>query len=439
MEGLRFPDRLKGRLSPFIGVSSFQILVMFRRGLFYSYLSIYLRFYLGLSVTETTLFATIPMVINIIFQTFVWGGISDRSQKRRTLIILGELCAALITFLTWFAHRLPETEYAAGYVIILGLSVTEVFWSMSNVAWSALISDLYPARERTAVQARLASVGAAGRLVGVWIGGLAYDGLGRLYEGWGFDQGFLFFAASGVMLLSTIPMFFMPEGGAVPEDRKPSGDKTNLGGAASVSAYSRTFLMFLLALVFINFGRNCVAAIKTQYLVLDEGFDVTSAFLSHIVNMRSVAMLVGGLVIGRLARRISDENLLMSGSVIAVMSLLGFVVARGLALIVISNFLTGVGDVVIMAASYSYASRLIPALYRGRQFALFNATMFLSWGLAGTLIAGPIVDLLIRSGAGQAFSYRMAFLAGAVMVTVGIMVFAGVKSTRSPTSATGGS
>ena len=68
----------------FFSISSFQALAMFRRGLFYSYLSIYLRFYLGLSVTETTFFAFFPMVFNVIFQTFVWGVISDRYQKRRT-------------------------------------------------------------------------------------------------------------------------------------------------------------------------------------------------------------------------------------------------------------------------------------------------------------------------------------------------------------------
>jgi hypothetical protein len=54
------------------------MLAMFRRGPFYNYLSIYLRHFLGLSVAETTLFATLPMALNIFFQTFVWGlGLSD--------------------------------------------------------------------------------------------------------------------------------------------------------------------------------------------------------------------------------------------------------------------------------------------------------------------------------------------------------------------------
>ncbi|MFX1359132.1 MAG: hypothetical protein ACFE8T_02185, partial [Promethearchaeota archaeon] len=77
----------------FLGLSSFQILVMFRRGLFYTYLSIYMRDFLLLSVTETTLYATLPMIMSVTFQNFIWGPLSDKIQRRRVLIILGEIIA----------------------------------------------------------------------------------------------------------------------------------------------------------------------------------------------------------------------------------------------------------------------------------------------------------------------------------------------------------
>ena len=70
---------------------------MFRRGLFYAYLTIYLRHYLGLSVTATTLFATLPMLVNVLSQTFIWGRVSDRFQLRRSLMITGEVSAAVGT------------------------------------------------------------------------------------------------------------------------------------------------------------------------------------------------------------------------------------------------------------------------------------------------------------------------------------------------------
>jgi MFS family permease len=415
-----------------LNISSFQILTMFRRGLFYSYLSIYLRFFLGLSVTETTLFAFFPMVLNVVFQTFVWGVLSDRHQKRRTLIILGEVSAALITAAVWYVHTLPASKHWAGYVIIIGLAVVEIFWSMSNVAWSALISDLYPEYERAGVQGRLSSLGALGRIVGVWIGGLAYDGLTRYYEGWGFDSGFLFFVASGVMLLSTIPMFFVPEGGVRAADA--GSVRTDDAGAmrSVASGYSRKFVMFLLAMVFINFGRNSVAVTKTQYLSLDSGFDVSSRLLSHIVNMQSVAVFIFGLLVGWLSKRYRDDSILMWGALVSVTGLLGFAFAGELPLVFVSNFLSGVAFVVIISSSYAYASRLIPAERRGRQFALFNATFFLSWGTAGTLVTGPVVDLLIRSGATQVFAYRVSFVTAAFLVGVGMTLLARVKRIEDP-------
>jgi len=403
----------------FFGIASFQVLAMFRRGLFYSYLSIYLRFFLGLSVTETTFFATFPMVLNVVFQTFVWGVISDRYQKRRTLIILGEISAAITTVLVWWIHTLPNSNLTAGYVIILGLSFVEIFWSMSNIGWSAIISDLYPEKDRTGIQGKLASIGAIGRIIGVWIGGLAYDGLTHFYDGWGFDKGLLFFIASGVMLASTIPMFFVPEGGislAVEPEKTKSIQKQGL------FAIPKPFLVFLIAMIFINFGQNSIAVIKTQFLVLDEGFDISNTMLSYIVNMQSLGILIFGFIATRLSRIVSDIKLLLFSSLVVIISLLGFALADAISIIFFANFLAGVCHVMIMASAYSYASKLIPPEKRGKQFALFNATFFLSWGVAGTIIAGPIVDILIKLQFTQDFSYRMSFVSAAFLVVIGIFI-----------------
>lgn len=115
------------------------MLAMFRRELFYAYLSVYLRHFLDLSVTETTLFAPLPMLLNAVFQTFCWSPLPDRRQKQRPLIIAGEILAGFGT---------------------------------------------------------LASLGGVGRIFGVWLGRLFYDGPGARYNGWGFDSGALFFGAS---------------------------------------------------------------------------------------------------------------------------------------------------------------------------------------------------------------------------------------------------
>jgi MFS family permease len=357
------------------------------------------------------------MVINITFQTFVWGSFSDKYQLRRTLIVWGEILAGFGTVLVWYSHTLTENLILAGYVIILGLSATEIFWSMSNVGWSALISDIYPQKDRNAIQGRLASVGGIGRIAGVWIGGLLYDGLGLRYEGWGFYQGTLFFVAAGAMFISIVPLLWVPEGGIEKELRTASTPEFRVSESSV-----KIFWIFIAAMVFINFGRNSIAVIQSQYLVLDSGFGVSSKVLSYIVNTQSVAMIVTGLIAGWIGRKIGNGNSLLLGTAMAIGSLILLAVTGDLGLIYLSNFLRGCSDVIILASSYAFASVLIPPEKRAKLFGIFNATYFLSWGIAGTFIAGPITDMLMVYGASEVFSYQMAFVAAAVMTLIGFII-----------------
>jgi MFS family permease len=413
------PNLLSPSSGRFLSVASFQILAMFRRGLFYAYLSIYLRYFLNLSVTETTLFATLPMLANIFFQTTLWGRLSDRYQLRRTLIIRGEILGGIGTLAVWFGHTLPDDHRHKAYVIIGGLTVVEMFWSMSNIGWSALISDLYPPYDRGAIQGKLTSAGGIGRIAGVWIGGLLYDGLGRYYDGWGFEHGALFFVAAGVMFASTLPLLSLPEGGLAPgEDHAVAGD------AAEQDTSVRWFMVFLVAMALINFGRNSVVIIQSQYLFLDTGFGVSSRTLSYIVNTESVAMILAGLVVGRLVRWAGNGTGVLLGASLSIVYLLIFMTASHLGLIYIGSFLKGCAESIIMAASYAFASVLIPPEQRGRRFGLFNATFFLSWGLAGTLMAGPLVDFLMRRGYAPGIAYRWSYGAAMVVTLSGVVLLA---------------
>jgi len=402
----------------FIGLTSFEMLAMFRRGLFYAFLSIYLRHYLGLSVTETTLFATLPMIVNVLAQTLIWGALSDRLQLRRTLIIAGETLAAFGTVLVWYIHRRFADPIVSGYAIIVGLTAIEIFWSMSNISWSALVSDIYDVQQRSRVQGWLASLGGVGRMVGVWIGGLLYDGLGLKAAGWGFFEGPLFFVAAGVMLISTLPLFFLPEGG-IGSKPAPVAANPNPGrGLASTSIY----LLFLAGMIFINFGRNSIAIIFTQYLILDPGPGFDSRTLSNVVNTQSFAIVALGWTAGWICRRIGNAAALLAGTTAAVAGLALLALTTAPAMIYVACFLRGVGDAVIMAAAYTFASILIPPQMRARMFAWFNGTFFLSFGMGGTLIAGPIVDGLIAAGYAQPWAYRLSFAAGAGLTVIGLLI-----------------
>jgi len=404
--------------STFLGLSSFQMLAMFRRGMFYTYLSIYMRDFLLLSVTETTLYATLPMVMSVIFQNFVWGPLSDRFQKRRSFIILGEILAGIGTLIVWFAHSIVSNLLIAGYVIIIGLMCIEVFWSMSNISWSALISDIYPSKDRSKIMGQLTSVGGFGRIIGIFLGGILYN------SGFGFRDGPLFIVAAIVMFVSSIPMIFTPEGGI--KDIKKIEVENNENTSHNFN-FKTIFIVFIISLTFINFGRNSIATIYSQYLILDTGFAVDSILLSYIANTRSVAVLTIGFLAGTLSKKFGHSRTLMLAVVLGIFALVTTGLTDSLILIFVGSFFMGTSEVIIFAASYAIASNLIPSKSRAKLFGVYNTTFFLSWGLAGTFISGPLIDFLLNSGFEEVISYQAAFIVGALITGIGLVILVALE------------
>ena len=82
----------------------------------------------------------------------------------------------------------------------------------------------------------------------------------------------------------------------------------------------------------------------------------------------------------------------------------------------------GTAEVIIFAASYVIASNLIPSKSRAKLFGVYNTTFFLSWGLAGTFISSPLIDTLLNSGFEEVISYQAAFIVGALITGVGLVI-----------------
>ncbi|MBP7096260.1 MAG: MFS transporter [Spirochaetia bacterium] len=428
-----------------IGLSSFQALAMFRRGVFYTFLGVYLRAFLGLSVTETTLFETIPMLLNILFQTFVWGRLADRFQKRKTLIVWGELLAGAGHFLLWRLHAGAPDLRSSGWVIIWGLTVIEIFWSMSNIGWSAYVADLYAPAERSAVQGKLASVGGLGRIAGALAGGFLYDRAGTAYAGWGFREGAIFFTVGAVMLVSVLPFLAMPEGGLGRAARKAAGSPRTAAGAgpegneaaegtgpgipraggdAAREGDFRAFAVFLVAMLLVNSGINSLVAVKAQFLDLAEGFAASARAISLMANVESGALIVAGLSVALLSRRFGSGALMLAGAASGALYLVSYAASPSLALLFPLSALKGVSEGLLGAASYAFAAALIPPEKRGRWFAAYNATFMLSWGLAATLVTGPVIDGLLAAGAGAVTAYRLGFLSSAFITLLGLALLA---------------
>ncbi len=335
-------------------------------------------------------------------------------------MIAGEVLAGIETISIWFIHSLITDLYIAGYVIIIGLSSIEIFWSMSNIGWSALISDTYQFKDRSRIMGNLTSLGGVGRIIGISIGGLLYD------NGLGFRNGPLFFVASFVMFISTIPMLFTLEGGINPIEKLEIVSNNNNQNQNSENN-TTIFIVFIIALIFINFGRNSIATTYSQFLTLESGLAVDSILLSFIANTRSIANIMIGFFAGLLSKKLGHAIALILGTFIGMLAIIITAVSMYLPLIFTGSFLIGIADVLIMASSYAIASALMLPKKRAKLFALYNTTFFLSWGLACTIISGPLIDFLISEGREEIFAYQVSFFAGVFICSIGLIIFIFLK------------
>jgi MFS family permease len=407
------------RAKEFTGLSTFQFLALFRRSIVYTFLSIYLRS-LGLSTTEVTLMATVGMIGNTLAQSFLWGNMLDKYRRPTEFVVMGEFFAGVahIFMVLGYMFFLGLNQLViAGYVIIFSLGGIEVFWSMSNVGWSALISELTEDDERKQLMGQFSIIGGFGGIGGAILGGVLYE------NGLGFASGIIFIIAAVVMIFSSFIVYFSVRLGKDDESQKSDDESSESFSLSDLPSQLRMgYLIFIVALVFINFGRNSIAIITALFVQDPTGFNATGIEIALYSNVRSIASMIAGLLIGSVVAKTDDNRVMVSGVALSIAGISWLIVAPTFSLALVASFLRGASEVIINASSYSIVARMTPKEYRGRLFAYYNATFFLSWGIAATLIAGPIADILIGQGFSNANAYRGSFVAAILLIFIGVAI-----------------
>jgi MFS family permease len=90
----------------------------------------------------------------------------------------------------------------------------------------------------------------------------------------------------------------------------------------------------------------------------------------------------------------------------------------------IFNSLNGIARALMTVVGYLVAADLIPADRRGRLFGQYNAITYMSFGLAGTVLGGPIADYLISTGSTIADAYINTFQVASVVSLMGTIIYA---------------
>lgn len=160
----------------FLGLGSFEFLTFMRRGVFYTFMYYYLYELLG-HVTLIAMLGTFTMFASAFGQKLLWGRISDRYRLRAKLIVMGEIIAGFAYMLVFLLHKSlldAGAGASAGLAIIYGLSILEFFWSMSDVGWAALVTDITTLEMRGGFVGTINFISSIGRMTGIITAGFLY-------------------------------------------------------------------------------------------------------------------------------------------------------------------------------------------------------------------------------------------------------------------------
>ncbi len=412
----------------FLGLGSFQFLSFVRRGVFYSFMYIYLFTLMG-NVTTTAALGTLNMVASTAGQNLLWGRISDRYGLRRRLIVAGEVLAGFSYLMVFYAHRIildAGERVSAGLVIITGLSMLEFFWSMSDVGWAALLTDVTTPGMRGGFVGALNFLASLGRMVGVLWAGFLYG------DGAGFRDGTIFYIVSAMLFTGSAIMWFAlgsnESAAAVPSEGLLSEGVDRQGFGVMVGVLrghgEGAFNWFLISLTIIVLGSASINQVFLFFLQLEPGLNAGDLGVSIVLMAWTMGGMATSFLWGRVADRVGRFRVILTGSLLAAVTPLLYGSLPDVASMAFVYGLNGVAVMAIQTAGFALAGDIIPEERRGRLFGRYNAVMALSWGPAGFLVGGPVTDLQTGvMGLTRHTAYVNAFFVSSILVLLGTGVF----------------
>lgn len=411
----------------YFNLSVFQFITFLRRGVFYTFMIPYLHMLMG-TVTWTAALGTLNMIGSSLGQNLLWGRICDKYKARTKLIISGEMIAAVTYVLVFLIHRFLRdsgNNFNAGLSIIFGLSILEFFWSMSDVGWAALLTDVTTPQSRGRVIGTLNFIASVGRMTGVLYSGFLYN------DGEGFLNGTIFYIVIALLLAGVSLMVFT--------SRRIKTDKTEehctqttakQEDSLSNRQNERKYWMFLISLIVVVLGAASISQIFLLFLQLPNGLNFSDPQMTLVVSAWTVGGMIASLGAGRLSDRFGRLKVLLFGLSLAIVTPLFYSFASSVPLMSLVYGLNGVSFWTIQTVGFVFAGDMIPKDKRGRLLGRYNTVMALSWGPAGILIGGPFADLQVgRLGLSPFTAYVNAFYASSIIVLIGTVLFA-IKITR---------
>jgi MFS family permease len=405
----------------FFNLSVFEFLTFLRRGVFYTFMINYLFMLMG-TVTSTATLGTFNAIASSLGQNLLWGRICDRLKLRTKLIIAGETIAASAYILVFLIHRTfinAGNNLYAGLTIVIGLSCLEFFWSMSDVGWAALLTDITSYETRGKVIGAMNFIASLGRTAGILLAGFLYN------DGQGFMNGTIFYIVTILLFIGAAIMAItsrrVKTSSDIPKHLTTDDCRTPPPRTGSVN---RSYASFLVTLIIIILGASSISQIFLLFINLKSGLNANDTQMSLILTAWTIGGMIASLAAGRMADKIGRIRVLLAGFVIATITPLLYSLVNDALSMALVYGLNGVSFWTIQTVGLVFAGDLVPKEKRGRFLGAYNAVMALSWGPAGILIGGPLADMQVGKGLTPHSAYINVFYVSSIIVLVGTVLFA---------------
>ena len=414
----------ESRRSIFFSLGLFQFLTFVRRGIFYTFMINYL-FILMRAVTSTAMLGTLDMIASALGQNLLWGKISDRYKLRTKLILIGESIAGFAYLGVFFLHRSlidSGNSFAAGLAIIFGLSLLEFFWSMSDVGWATLLTDVTTLQTRGTVVGTLNFIASLGRMFGIISAGFLYS------DGNGFQQGTLFYIVTAMLFTGAAIMWLTSRSAkktASVDDMQLRGGKRDAEAeSALVHKNKSVYRWFLISLIIIILGASCINQVFLLFIKLTEGLHASDPEMSLILTAWTVGGMVASLLSGRLADKFGRARVILFGLIWAVLTPILYGLPHSVLVMALVYGLNGISFWTIQTVGFALVGDLTPMGRRGRLLSRYNTVIMLGWGPAGLLIGGPLADFQTTTlGFSAQTAYINCFLVSSLIVGFGTVFY----------------
>lgn len=322
------------------------------------------------------------------------GGLSDKIQKRKPLVILGY---GLSVFTRPFY---PLLATVSG---VLGLRIADrIGKGMRDAPRDALLSLSSPPEEL----GRSFGYHRAMDTVGAILGPLAAYGILRFFP-LRFDL--VFFTAFGAGLFALIALMFISEVSGVIS-------KKSAGIFSSYRTMPRQFKLFLASVFFLSSGSIPIAIV----LLKTNAAGLALAFIPLFYAVYNGSYAALSLPAGAVSDRIGPYRVLYAGYflLLAGYALLHF--ANSAAALATGFFVLGIFTALTDGVSRALAGRITAESFRGSAFGLLNAASGF-----GALIAGIGGGFLW-----QAYGPAAAFAVASIFVITGLFMFISVSHSQ---------